>query len=72
MKIEIEKVQKVKAFEPFILKIQFDEVEEARDFLQIFHLIAEEFPPGMYDKNGYWELLKNSIRNELTKQEFKP
>jgi hypothetical protein len=35
MKIEIEKVQKIKPFEPFIVKIQFDTVDEAKEFLII-------------------------------------
>jgi hypothetical protein len=34
MKIEIEKVQKIKPFEPFIIKIQFDEVEETKSLLR--------------------------------------
>jgi hypothetical protein len=30
MRIEIEKVQKIKPFEPFVLKMQFDTAEEAK------------------------------------------
>ena len=33
MKIEIEKVQKIKPFEPFVIKIQFDSVDEVRDMV---------------------------------------
>ena len=63
MKIEIEKVQKVKTFEPFIVKIQFDTPDEARKFLQRRVDNINEVSEGVH-------YLFDRINNELRQQGY--
>jgi len=65
MKIEIEKVQKIKPFEPFILKIQFDSIEEARSLHNEFGELID-----IGTDSSEIKLVHDCIHNEMVSQGY--
>ena len=70
MKIEIEKVQKIKPFEPFIVKMQFDSPEEARELLYEMDNVLDILDD--YGKEGKILVrpIKAAIKEELKQQGY--
>ena len=70
MKIEIEKVQKIKPFEPFIVKMQFDSPEEARELLYEMDNVLDILDD--YGKEGKILVrpIKAAIKDELKRQGY--
>jgi hypothetical protein len=64
MKIDIEKVTKVKPFEPFIVKLTFETKEDVYNFI-------EECEDEMPDMDEYLAKLLRVICDEMRKQDFK-
>jgi hypothetical protein len=64
MKIEIEKVQKIKSFEPFIVKIQFDTVDDARDFLDRRLIVDDKVDDISKDVRHLFETIKIELKQQ--------
>jgi hypothetical protein len=72
MKVEIEKVRKAKPFEPFFIKIQFDTIEEVREFSDLILLESNPLIPIDFPSNSVdWKGLHIAIKKELLNQGFR-
>ena len=72
MKIEIEKIQKIKLFEPFEIKIIFENYDEAKDYLTQYSLLLNKFSgkENVFDTFPLLNEIASEIENELINQKF--
>jgi len=70
MKVKIERIKKIKSFEPFVVNIEIETPEEARELLYEIDNVLDELDDYDKDDKILVKPIKSGIKEELKQQGY--